>query len=72
MLGVIGLIAHGLSSYGYEKILKASIDAEAHKAWAQGKSRADVVREIERRIDKMAVSKAMKLKLKDGLRAGTV
>jgi hypothetical protein len=60
MLGILGLISKGLSDYGFEAIFIAIVD-ELKK---QGKSKAD----IEREVESYPVSRDLKLKIKDYLR----
>ncbi len=56
VLGLLGLISKGLSDYGFE----ATVD-ELRK---QGKSKAD----IDREVDSYPISRDLKLKIKDYLR----
>ncbi|MFN9174884.1 MAG: hypothetical protein ACK58N_10345 [Synechocystis sp.] len=61
VLGVLGLISKGISDYGFEAIFRATVD-ELKK---QGKSKVD----IECEIESYPISRDLKLKIKDYLRA---
>ncbi|GAB4332911.1 MAG: hypothetical protein OHK0047_21160 [Leptolyngbyaceae cyanobacterium] len=60
LLGILGLIAKGLSDYGFEAIFKATVDELRRK----GKSIVD----IEREVESYPISQGLKLKIKDYLR----
>lgn len=56
-LGLIGLIAHGISEYGFDAIY-AGVIKELYK---KGETKATILEKIE----KYPISKSLKLKLKD-------
>ncbi|UIE37345.1 hypothetical protein [Leptodesmis sichuanensis] len=60
LLGILGLIAKGLSDYGFEAIFKATVDELRRK----GKSIVD----IEREVESYPISRGLQLKIKDYLR----
>ncbi len=60
LLGILGLIAKGLSDYGFETFFKALVD----ELQRQGKSIVD----IEREVESYPISRGLKLKIKDYLR----
>ncbi len=59
-LGILGLIAKGLSDYGFEAVFKAVVDELRRK----GKSKDD----IEKEVDSYPISRDLKLKIKEHLR----
>ena len=59
VLGILGLISKGLADYGLEALFKALVE----KFVKQGKSKAD----IEREVGSYPISRDLKLKIKDYL-----
>ena len=60
VLGTLGVISSGLTSYGFEAIFKAAVE----KLRQKGKSKSD----IEREIESYPISRDLKLKIKDYLK----
>lgn len=56
MLGIFGLIAKGLSNYGFKKLLKALVDRLREKGISKT--------EIERKVESYPISEELKLKVK--------
>lgn len=59
VLGVAGLIAHGLSEYGFDAIFSAVVKEQYKK----GETKESIMRKVE----KYPVSKALKRKIKEEL-----
>ena len=59
MLAFLGLVAYGISQYGFEKIVVAVIK----KLQEQGRKRAEVIRQVQ----SFPISRGMKLKIVDTL-----